>query len=357
MKDTMNQQASNETFAISGPINFTGLYSKYFTPLKLEIDYSKANPQTEEYLDFLRKKEEKSKYQRDVNLTFQMIMVYEEGKPRKPYFEYDFEEFSSQVLFKKPLSDLDEEQEAKLEEFYNHLLNISALHIEDYWKKIYSRQEESNHFVEAIDGINEIEEILTILRMKEDIKNSEMVLRHRDKFGNVIVKETTRVDDVYTEPIFDHYIQIKYQNFLHRYGLKKHITPDEIALNIPIIESLQPKEFDEPIAYSAFILEIKKIYPSCTIEYFEELKRVVNNNIEVKPKTSPLYEFTKIMLPKLNEFIEDHAHKGYVKKQKHLLLFSILRIFNFVPKKTQLSIVEGTIDAKEDYIKQIIYRR
>src|SRR5690606_14966136 len=98
----------------------------------------------------------------------------------------------------------------------------------------------------------------------------------------------------------------------------------------------------------------ESINPSFTSSYFDKLYNLVNDNTHFNTRLTPQYEFLKILVPPLNRFIEDHAIENYRKKDKHMLIFSLLRSFGFVPDKEGLELNGVDIDKKEDFIKQLL---
>lgn len=112
-------------------------------------------------------------------------------------------------------------------------------------------------------------------------------------------------------------------------------------------------EFDKEISLLIDFMTFSGVTPSCTIDFFEKLVDNLVANMSFNPKLSPLYEFLKLVVPALNNFIRDHAHEKYKKKDKHFLIFSFLRLFDLVPKKQTMD-VNGLDDVKEDFIKQLI---
>lgn len=351
----MESTTSWEILEFDGTIEITETIRKYFTPVKRQIDASKIinrkGTNSEEYLK--RRAKELAKRQ---NLTYKVKVQRSHTEHGEVFYhkDYSYRDLSARVLFKKPETEISPEEAEILEQFLGDLFAIIALYKEDYWNSTAVNQEDfsSNPFIQ--DAIEEIKDILNVLKMRDDVNNSELVLRHKDKYGSVIVEETTKINDHYKKEMFDYYTQFKYQNFLHRFELTRFLTPEEKAMNIPIKETPNTiLEFDREISLQIGFLEFAKIKPSCTTEFFQLLVDTLVSNMSFDAKLSPLYEFDKMVIRALNSFIEDHAHEKYKKKDKHLLLFSMLRIFGLVPNKQSLQLT-GIEDVKEDFIKQII---
>lgn len=351
----MESTTSWEIIEFDGTIEITETIRKYFTPAKRQIDASKIitrkGTNSEEYLK--RRSEELAKRR---NLTYKVKVQRSHTEQGEVFYhkDYSYRDLSARVLFKKPETEISSEETEILEQFLSDLFAITALYKEDYWNSTSVNQEDfcSNPFIQ--DAIEEIKDILNVLKMREDVSNSELVLRHKDKYGSVIVEETTKINDHYKKEMFDYYTQFKYQNFLHRFELTRFLTPEEKAMNIPIKETpnIIP-EFDREISLQIGFLEFSNIKPNCTTEFFQLLVDTLVSNMSFDAKLSPLYEFDKMVIKALNSFIEDHAHEKYKKKDKHLLLFSMLRLFGLIPNKQSLQLT-GIEDVKEDFIKQII---
>lgn len=351
----MESTTSWEILEFDGTIEITEKIRKYFTPIERQIDASKIitrkGTNSEEYLK--RRTEELAKRR---NLTYKVKVQRSHTEQGEVFYhkDYTYRDLSARVLFKKPETEISSEEAEILKQFLSDLFAIMALYKEDYWNSTTVNHEDfsSNPFIQ--DAIEEIKDILNVLKMRDDVNNSELVLRHKDKYGSVIVEETTKINDHYKKEMFDYYTQFKYQNFLHRFELTRFLTSEERAMNIPIKETPNTiPEFDREISLQIGFLEFAKIKPSCTTEFFQLLVDTLVSNMSFDAKLSPLYEFDKMVIKALNSFIEDHAHDKYKKKDKHLLLFSMLRIFGLVPNKQSLQST-GIEDVKEDFIKQII---
>src|SRR5690606_5651627 len=204
------------------------------------------------------------------------------------------------------------------------LLDVISLYTEDYWNLIYSQEQEAILYQNLTDAYDEIKDILNVLKMREDLSNSEFVLRHRDEYGSVITDETTQVNEDYKRSMCDYSAQLKYQNFLHRLHLTKYLITKQANLNIPISKSKTDPKLDKEIEMAIYALHLKGTDPSCTVDYFHKLTDKLADH---HGKYNPLYEFNKLVVPAMNELIEDHAHEKYKKKDKHMLLFSMLRLF------------------------------
>lgn len=361
----MESTTSWEILEFDGAIEITETIRKYFTPIERQIDVSKIitrkGTNSEEYLK--RRTEELAKRR---NLTYNVKVQRSHTEQGEVFYhkDYSYRDLSARVLFKKPETEISSEEAKILEQFLSDLFAIMALYKEDYWNSTAVNHEDfsSNPFIQR--AIEEIKDILNILKMRDDINGSEFILRRKEKiqdknkkgvrYGNVIIEDTTKVNDHYKKEMFDYYAQFKYQNFLHRFELTRFLTPEEKALNIPIKQAPNTIfEFDREISLQIGFLEFAKIKPSCTTEFFQLLVDTLVSNMSFDAKLSPLYEFDKMVIKALNSFIEDHAHEKYKKKDKHLLLFSMLRIFDLVPHKITLQLT-GIEDVKEDFIKQII---
>ncbi|HMR18363.1 MAG TPA: hypothetical protein PKA53_03605 [Sphingobacterium sp.] len=314
---------------IDGTVSVTDLLSKYFVPPPIDI----------EIRDF------------EADYVGDLLQIIKENGETYFHPDYDFQEYSSLVLFKKSLDVLSSEEMNELERFINNLLDLIALYTEYHWKFVYSQQQQTILQQDITNANEEIKDILNVLSMCEDLSNSEFTLRHRDEYGSVMTPETTQVNDEYKQTMFDYYAQLKYQNFLHRYKLSRLLTTEETNLNIPIFKNNIDVATGTDIEMVIFALQQNSINPSCTTAYFQELVSKLSN---YHGKYDPLYEFNKIAVPKMNEFIEDHAHEKYKKKDKHLLLFSMLRIFGYIPDKPKLHVLTGDTDVKEDFIKQLL---
>lgn len=351
----MESTTSWEILEFDGTIEITETIRMYFTPIERQIDASKIitrkGTNTEEYLK--RRTEELAKRR---NLTYKVKVQRSHTEHGEVFYhkDYSYRDLSARVLFKKPETEISSEEAEILKQFLSDLFAIMALYKEDYWNSTAVNHEDfsSNPFIQ--DAIEEIKDILNVLKMRDDVNNSELVLRHKDKYGSVIVEETTKINEHYKKEMFDYYTQFKYQNFLHRFELTRFLTSEERAMNIPIKETPNTiLEFDREISLQIGFLEFSNIKPNCTTEFFQLLVDTLVSNMSFDAKLSPLYEFDKMVIKALNSLIEDHAHEKYKKKDKHLLLFSMLRIFDLVPNKQSLQLT-GIEDVKEDFIKQII---
>ncbi|UXD69157.1 hypothetical protein MUK51_18430 [Sphingobacterium faecium] len=359
----MESTTSWETLEFDGTVEITETVRKYFTPITRQIDASKIITRqginSEEYL-----KHRKEELANTRNLKYKLRVQRSHTEQGEVFYhkDYSYRDLSSRVLFKKPEKELSYEEGETLEDFLSNLFSIMALYKEDYWQSYYENYDDFslNPFIQ--NAIEEIKDILNVLKMRDDINGSEFVLRHREQqqvkdrviYQNVIREETTKVNDHYKKEIFDYYAQVKYQNFLHRFELTRFLTTEEEALKIPIKKAPNTiLEFDREISLQIGFLEFSNIKPSCTTDFFQLLVDTLVSNMSFDAKLSPLYEFNKFVVPALNNFIQDQAHEIYKKKDKHFLLFSILRLFDLVPQKHSLELT-GIDDVKEDFIKQLI---
>ncbi|WP_293928978.1 hypothetical protein [Sphingobacterium sp. UBA6320] len=351
----MEITTSWETLGFDEKIEITETICKYFMPITREIDDSKIitrqGTNSEEYL-----KQRKKELANTRNLKYKLRVQRSYSEHGEVFYhkDYSYRDLSSRVLFKKPETEISSEEAETLKHFLNNLFSITALYKEDYWQSYYENYDDfsSNPFIQ--EAIEEVRDIFNVLKMRKDILNSEIVLRHKDKYGAVITDETTKVNDLYKQEAFDYYTQLKYQNFLHRFRLERFLTDQEKALNIPIKKTPNTiYEFDHEISLKIGFMEFSGITPTCTTDFFEKLVTNLVDSMSFSAKLSPLYEFLKLVVPALNSFIHDHAHEKYKKKDKHFLIFSFLRLFDLVPKKQTMD-VNGLDDVKEDFIKQLI---
>ena len=351
----MEETKTYELLEFEGTIEITDLIRKYFTPIERKIDVSKVihrpNVNAEEYI---KKRTEALNKSRHINYKLRVEQSFTEDGTAFYHQDYNYKELASQVLFKKPIKELLPEDIETLGIFLSDLFDIMALYKEDYWQSHYQNYDDfsSNPYIQ--DAIEEIKDVYNVLKMRDDLDKSEIVLRHKDKYGAVITDETTKVNDLYKQEVFDYYAQLKYQNFLHRFRLERFLTDAEKALNIPIKKTPNTiYEFDHEVSLKIGFMEFSGITPTCTTDFFEKLVTNLVDSMSFSAKLSPLYEFLKLVVPALNNFIHDHAHEKYRRKDKHFLLFSMLRLFDLVPKRQTLEL-NGVDDVKEDFIKQLI---
>jgi len=339
-----------EEFNLNTTIELTELYKKYFTPIDINYIPTTENP------DLLDKIKTQHEQFRKVNETFNMVFQ-EAGENLRVYHEdSQIYQLIARLLFKKEYNVLSEDELSGVTQFFNQIIDLIILYKVDYWYKMYSSYQEHISKEGFNEDIEEIHLLKQLIDKWENIQDVELYLRKKDSYGSVIVSETQNIRDEELRKILEPYIKSKYYNFIQEYSLTKYISDEqfkELALYKSDIK--KKKTLTWFVSEAIIILYIKEnITPSFTFSYFEKLYNLLNDNTHFDTKLTPLYEFLKTLVPPLNRFIEDHAINNYKKKDKHMLIFSLLRSFEFVPDKSGLELNGGDIDKKEDFIKQLL---
>ncbi|WP_159635662.1 hypothetical protein [Sphingobacterium composti Ten et al. 2007 non Yoo et al. 2007] len=335
---------------IDGEVEISDDLRKYFTPN--DITYNTvAGSKSSDIFDRIKKQRE---ILRIVNVKFRLkyIEIDEDNVQYLP--DYNVYELTSSLLFKKKCDDLNEEQEKQVQPFFIKLVQLFVLYKADYWDDHLYKFEEHITKEGFNEDIDEVHTLKQLLDKWENLSNVEVSIRKKDKYGSVINSESQKVLDQDLELILNSYIKTKYYNFIKAYKLEKYIAKHEVNELKKYSQDVEKKEsLTNYVSEAITILYFRDIKPSFTYSYFEELYEMIHNNTHFDTRLTPTYEFLKIVVPALNRFIEDNAIEKYKKKDKHMLLFAMLRAFDFVPDKKGLEL-DGKIDVKEDFIKQLL---
>lgn len=343
-----------ETIEFEKRIEIDELIKRYFQPTTLNIDPERVILRPSVNVeDYIKQKQENHQKYRDISYSLGVQRSHLKDGESFYHKDYDYIELSSKTLFKKSYGELSDDEEFKLNGFLEYLFSLVILYKEDYGSLFSSNEDFSeNDYIRSL--IDEIKDLYYLLIKRDNISITEILVRVKDKFGGVITNETARIPETYLEDVFDYYIQVRYQNFLHKFECSRFLTEEERSLNVPIKKDPNKIiEFDREICIKIGNQEFLGVKPSCTSKYFENLIADLEDSFSFSKKLSPMYEFLKLLVPNLNRFIQDHANEKYKKKNKYLLIFAMLRIFNLVPNKDSLSL-SGIEDVKEDFIKQLL---
>ncbi|WP_156305994.1 hypothetical protein [Sphingobacterium endophyticum] len=346
-QEPANTQLLKEEFNLNCTIEITDLYKRYFNPL--DITFKSIGNKS----NLTNTLEEQHQNFRIVNETF--YMVFEETEDGRFYHDDSrIYEFISLLLFKKDLNVINAEEKERLNEFFNQLIDLFILFKVDYWNSYYSQYHESLSKSGFNEDIEEITYLRQLLDKWENISNVEISLRKKDEYGSVIISETQKVKDDILKLMLEPFIKRKYYDFINSYKLEGEISNEE-----KLESKLYSNEVTSKFTLTSFIseaiaiLNFEGIKPSMSFEYFDSLYTMVHNNTHFETRLTPTYEFLKVVVPALNSFLEDHAIKGFKKKHKHMLIFSLLRSFSFIPDKKGLEL-NGNEDVKEDFVKQLL---
>jgi len=337
-----------EEFAINETIEISDFYKKYFTPIDFSVKSKDENSETTKIISNQRENN------RIINETFHMIFEQSEDGGRYYHDDYRIYELISLVFFKKDLNELPEFELKVVNDLFNQILDIFLLYKVDYWNSYYSQYHESISKAGFNEDIEEIAYLRKLLDKWENISNVEISLRKKDEYGSVIISETQKVIEEDLKLMLEPFIKRKYYDFINTYKLESEIS---------IEEKLEYKQYPNQVNFkftltsfiseAIAILNFEGIKPSISFEYFDSLYTMVHNNTHFETRLKPTYDFLKVVVPALNRFLEDHAIKGFKKKHKHMLIFSLLRSFSFIPDKKGLEL-NGNEDVKEDFIKQLL---
>jgi hypothetical protein len=338
-------------------------FLKYFDPLVIKDETfkfipltkknSKEEPKTLEEIN--QEDFERQKRSRWVNGDFYIATYIDSDGDEEFHADYDIYEYASQVLFKIGKHEIDKEQTEKVVMFVHNLRLLLLLYKADHWDKrlglLYTRDRDLTLF-EEIEKITYLKQLLDKL---ENSEHSEMILRRKNEYGIVTTSESQKIPAEDFKIILLQYTERKYHEFIHKYNAYGYLPLKDISTIRNRISKLPQQEITKPnsdISFAITMLSAENINPFFTYNYFSKLESYLNNQIASK-KEDPIYEFLKIAVPELNRAIEDNAHPKFKKKDKHLLLFSLLRSSKFLPDRKALEL-DGIVDVKEDFIKQLL---
>jgi len=352
----MNYQLKRHEYDFD--IVFNEFLLKYFDPTEVKIDYIGVKSWVKGKSDeqYALESMQARLASRWCCHDFYTLSYINETEVEIFHPDYDVSAYASKVLFKLKQSDLNADDLKDVETFVFLMRELIMLYITDQWHEVYSKMNTENTGTIVFYDAQNIKALRLTLEKLENIDKSEIFLRKKNKYGAVITSETQKLNNKELEMVLSLFAKQKYYEFIYEFNAFTHISADhreEIKssiLNIPTyIRSLA----SDDVAFTIDILStLHGIKPSFTSEYFKILEEKVNTLL-VNNKIDPLYEFLKLLVPRLNKAIEENADTTYRKKDKHLLLFSLLRSANLLPDKETLGI-DGNIDVKEDFIKQLL---
>lgn len=339
-------------------------FLKYFDPLVIKDETfkfialtkknSKEEPKTLEEIN--QEDLERQRTARWVNGDFYIATYIDADSDEEFHADYDIYEYTSQVLFKTGKHEIDKEQTEKVVMFVHNLRLLLLLYKADHWDKKLGLLHISKSQSTLLKEIEKITYLKQLLDKLENPELSEIFLR-KAKGKNEIV-DTSSSQKIPTEDfnlILLPYTEHKYHEFVHKYDAYRYLPLKDISTIRNSISKLPQQKITKPnsdISFAITMLSAENINPFFTYNYFSKLESYLNNQIASK-KEDPIYEFLKIAVPELNRAIEDNAHPKFKKKDKHLLLFSLLRSSKFLPDRKALEL-DGIVDVKEDFIKQLL---
>lgn len=343
---------------------FDDYFLRYFNPLAIKEETfkfipltkknSKEEPKTLEEIN--QEDLERQKRSRWVNGDFYIATYIDADGDEEFHPDYDIYEYASQVLFKIGKHEIDKEQTEKVVMFVHNLRLLLLLYKADHWDKIFAQLHTRNNGSTLFEEIEEITYLKQLLDKLVNPELSEIVLRKKEgKNGMVDPSESQKIPAEDFNLILLPYAERKYHEFIHRYNAYGYLPLSDISTIRNSISKLPQQEIAQPnsdISFAIQILSAQNIPPFFTYNYFSKLENHLNNQIASK-KEDPIYEFLKIVVPELNRAIEDNAHPKFKKKDKHLFLFSLLRSSKLLPDRKALEL-DGIVDVKEDFIKQLL---
>jgi len=343
---------------------FDDFFLKYFNPLAIKEETfkfiplkkknSKEQPKTLEEIN--QEDLEKQKRSRWVNGDFYIATYIDADGDEEFHADYDIYEYASQVIFKIGKHEIDKEQTEKVVMFVHNLRLLLLLYKADRWDKRLGLLHTRDSDLTLFEEIEEITYLKQLLDKLENPELSEIVLWKKvSKNGVVDTSMSQKVPTKDFNLILLQYAERKYHQFIHRYNAYGYLPLKDISTIRNRISKLPQQEITKPnsdISFAIAMLSAENICPFFTFSYFSKLENYLNNQIASK-KEDPIYEFLKIAVPELNRAIEDNAHPKFKKKDKHLLIFSLLRSSKFLPDRKALEL-DGIVDVKEDFIKQLL---
>ncbi|MHC8949616.1 hypothetical protein [Sphingobacterium hungaricum] len=312
--------------------------SEYFKPIKIE-GYNVDNPELKyEQKNYRIIKEKLPRLHFKINGDLKM------------HPDYDAEEYISRIMYKKSFDNLDEEELEYVNGLFSFYIELFALYKIDYWNNHYALYKEYIQGEEFSEPIEEVTELKDLLEFLENIEHSEIIIRLKDNWGNVQTDKTKKIAEHNKKVLLENYTRSLYNKWIAQYNLTENLTNEDVKQNVL---SLKGNTAIQPVSEAIAILQFKDVKPAFSYSYFEELEKLVTSNTHFDKKLTPQYQFLKIAVPPLNKLIEDYSPDKYKKKDKHFLIFSILKIFRMVPDKEGL-LHNGNEDVKEDFIKQML---
>lgn len=352
----MNYQLKRHEYDFD--IVFNEFLLKYFDPTEVKIDYIGVKSWVKGKSDeqYALESMQARLASRWCCHDFYTLSYINETEVEIFHPDYDVSKYASRVLFKMELSDLNEDDLKDVEVFVFWMKELIMLYTADQWHEVYSKMNTENTGTIVFYDAQNIKALRLTLEKLENIDKSEIFFRKKDANNNVMTSETQKLDDKELEMFLSLFAKQKYYEFIYGFNAFAHLPTDERAeiksniLNIPTyIRSLS----NDDVAFTIDILStMHDVKPSFTSGYFKILEDHVSSLL-VNNKIDPLYEYLKLLVPRLNKAIEENADTTYRKKDKHLLLFSLLRSANLLPDKETLGL-EGDTDVKEDFIKQLL---
>lgn len=338
-------------------------FLKYFAPLAIKdetfkfIPLTKKNSEEEpKTLEEINQEDlERQRTARWVNGDFYIATYIDADGEEEFHADYDIYEYASQVIFKIGKHEIDKEQTEKVVMFVHNLRLLLLLYKADHWDKILGQLHTGDSDLTLFEEIEKITYLKQLLDKLENSEHSEMILRRKNEYGIVTTSESQKIPTEDFKLILLQYAERKYHEFIHKYNAYGYLPLSDISTIRNSISKLPQQEIAQPnsdISFAINILSAQNINPFFTYNYFSKLENHLNSQIASK-KEDPIYEFLKIAIPELNRAIEDNAHPKFKKKDKHLLLFSLLRSSKLLPDRKALEL-DGIVDVKEDFIKQLL---
>lgn len=334
------QQCILETDTYNYKIELDEFILQYFKPNLVyeEVLQESVNEVNAKQLDELNKT-------RQLSGRFFRYLNFAEDGETKIYFEDSIYDDYVNRLFK---------EDEKLSD-YHYLQNIYLLHIHDYWHNFLEKSFHEQSYTDFERTLSELDELKLLIDKYENLNNVEVYIRKKDKNQNVIASDTQKMSGTELTDLLTPYIKLKVYKFVKKLGvencLKDELLEEFKSYNLPEEESDTFDYLELKNQISLLTLEDKKI--DFTSEYFTELYDIMASIINKSGKIDPQYEFLKIVVPQLNKYIEDNAKPRFKKKDKHMLIFNLVRGFAIIPNRRGLDLVNGNVHVKEDFIKQL----
>ncbi len=292
-----------------------------------------------------------------------------------PHDDCNIQKGITTLYFDKIYEELSNDEKARIDYILEDMTVIAHCYVENEWKNFYSylhnhdrvskddSDKSKKHHLEIQK--NFLRDMLTLFEMAENKSNSHSLFRLVDEYGAVDTTKTIKIEGIEQNNISKYLLQLKFDAWIDRYKSLGLIEAYNKSIGKTYrygIDEVPMDEYSEHLATITnqavlYLYITEEIEPTLSFDYISKLYHHIESNFPNFKATSVLNHFNKIIVTAVNEYLENDLNsddRKYKVKNKDLFLFSILALFNLIPKDNPNIQLTGKQSAKEDYVKELL---
>lgn len=309
--------------------------------------------------------------------TIKRIIPYQDiinGIP-VPHDDCNIQKRLTTLYYDKAYEELSDEEKARIDYILEDMTVIAFSYVENEWQNYYrylynkdhiSKDESDTsktHHLEIQKGF--LKDMLTLFEVINNPTKSHSLIRVIDDYKSVISNKTIKIEGEEQLSLAEHILKIKFDAWIKRYKPLELIDSynDSIGKTYRYgIDEVPMEKYSDELAtitnQAIFYLYVTQtITPNLSHDYISTLYKHIDNNFPSFKATSVLNHFNKILTTSVNDYLENDLNSDSTKfkvKNKDMFLFSLLVLFNLIPKDNINIQLSGKQSSKEDYVKELL---